>query len=401
MKTLYFDCFCGASGDMIVGALIDAGADFAKIEAGLASLGLTGYKLSAERVMKHGVGATQFRVAVDEDTPQPHRHLSDIEAIIAGGALPEEVKAASSETFRRIADAEAEVHGTTPEKIHFHEVGAVDSIVDIVAAHLALHDLGVERVLASPLRVGYGTVKCAHGVLPVPAPATALLLKGAPAEGAPVAGGDVKGELVTPTGAALVTQLADGYGPMPSMHVESVGYGCGTKDFEDRANVLRVFLGTAEATSPGTESIVVMETNIDDMNPELLPVLVADLLREGARDAFLTPIVAKKGRPAHAITVLCDEAKVQAMAAVLFRGSTTLGLRMRTEQRMCLKRAWKTVATPWGDVRIKLGYLRDELQAMAPEFEECREVAERAGVAALAVYRAALAAAERGEWNNG
>ena len=374
MRTLYFDCFCGASGDMILGALVDLGVDFEAIRAALASLNVSGYRLAAEKVKKHGVMGTQFRVEMDPDTPQPHRHLADVLEIIEQGELPERVATAVAETFRRIAAAEARVHGTTPEKIHFHEVGAVDSIVDIVGAHLALDLLGVDRVCASPLTVGTGTVECAHGVLPVPAPATALLL-----EGVPCSGGDVQAELVTPTGAALLTQLAGEFGPMPEMRIEKVGYGCGARDLEDRPNVLRCILGEAAETHGG-EPITVVECNVDDMTPELLAALVADLLEAGARDAFLTPLVCKKGRPGHLITVLCDGEKLDAVTTTLFRGSTTFGVRMRQERRTCLDREWNTVTTPWGDVRIKIGHWQGQPMTAAPEFEECRKLALEAGV---------------------
>lgn len=394
MKTLYFDCFSGASGDMIVGALIDAGADFAEIRRGIESLGVPGFMVSAEKVTKRGLAATQFKV-VQSDALQPHRHLEHVLEIIEAGDLPQPVKETAAATFRRLAECEAQVHGTTVEHVHFHEVGAIDSIADIVGTHLALHILGVKRVLASALPVGYGTVSCAHGVMPVPAPATALLL-----EGAAYFGGDVPGELVTPTGAALISQLAERYGPMPLMEIASVGCGSGTRDIADRANLLRVFLGeTHDALAP-TEPITVIETNIDDMNPELFPPLIAKLIEQGARDAFLTPILGKKGRPGYQVTVLCDGAKSSDLANVMFHESTTLGLRVRQEQRVCLDREWKHVSTAWGNVRIKLGRLDGRTIRTVPEFEDCRQIAERAHVPVLEVYQAAAAAAARGEVKN-
>ena len=396
-RTLYFDCFCGVSGDMTVGALLDAGADFDRVRAGLRSLRVPGFEISAQKVKKHGIMATQFSVRLEQGHEHPHRHLSDILDIIEKGDLPASVKAASAETFRRIAECEATVHGTTTEAIHFHEVGAVDSIVDIVGAHLALHDLGIDRVVSSPLNVGSGTVAAAHGVLPVPAPATALLLKGVPAYGSAV-----EGELVTPTGAALVSQLAQRYGPLPDMRIEAAGYGCGVREIPGRANVLRVLIGGAPAADlPGpTEPIVVIEANIDDMNPELFPPLLAEALDSGARDAFLTPVLGKKGRPAYQVTVLCDHAKASEAIRVLFYGSTTLGVRMHVEERICLEREWKSVDTPWGTVRVKLGRFEDQITCASPEFEECRRVAEQGRVPVLAVYEAARAAAIRGEMND-
>lgn len=394
MKTLYFDCFCGASGDMIVGALLDAGADFEAIEKALGTLDVSGFSVGREKVNKHGTMATQFRVDLDEKEKQPHRHLRHIVAIIESGELPEEVKAASLSTFDRIAECEAEVHGTSKEKIHFHEVGAVDSIVDIVAAHLAIHQLGPVRIVSSALHVGSGTVKCAHGIMPVPAPATALLLRGAPSYG-----GEVEGELVTPTGAALVTQLAESFGPMPAMALEKVGMGSGTKDLPDRPNVLRVFLGE-ETAAPSTETIVVIEANIDDMNPEHFPPLIEELLEGGARDAFLTPILGKKGRPGHLITVLVDDDKVEKVTGVLFRDSTTLGIRMRTDERICLEREWKNVHTPWGLVAVKVGRYKGEVTTASPEHEDCARVAREKGVPVRHVFDAAHAAAARGEFEN-
>ncbi len=395
MKTLYFDCFSGAAGDMIVGALIDAGADFPKIRDGLMSLGVEGYDVAIEKVKKKGVMATKFHVNIAEHG-HPHRHLKHIVAIIEKGDLPPSVRAASLETFRRIAEAEATVHGSTVEKVHFHEVGAVDSIVDIVGAHLALDQLKPDRIEASPLHVGSGTVKCAHGVMPVPAPATALLLKGLPTYG-----GTVEGELVTPTGAALIAQLAQKFGPQPAMSIDTVGAGSGTRDLPDRPNVLRVMLGQSIGGAGATETVTVIEANIDDMNPELFPPLVKGLIEAGARDAFLTPILGKKGRPAYLVTAMADEAAVEKVANALFRGSSTLGLRMRREERICLQREWKNVQTPWGVVRIKIGVRNGAAANVAPEFDDCARVAEEAKVAVREVYDAARAAAIKGEWING
>jgi pyridinium-3,5-bisthiocarboxylic acid mononucleotide nickel chelatase len=392
MKSLYFDCFCGAAGDMVVGALIDAGADFARLCVALESLGVDGFTLAAPKVVKKGIQATHFQVTVKAHHHHPHRRLRDILAIIEAGDLPDTVKAASAETFRRVAGCEAEVHGTTPDEVHFHEVGAVDSIVDIVGAHLALHDLGIDEVASSALPVGFGTIKGAHGVMPIPAPATAKLL-----QGAPFYGGDVEGELVTPTGAALITQLARSYGPVPAMRLASVGYGCGTRDVADRANVLRVLVGETESSLPTMDTITVVEANIDDMNPELFPPLIADLLARGARDAFLTPILGKKGRPAYLVTVLCDDDRVGDIVPAMFHASTTLGVRIHQERRVCLDREWKSVATPWGAVRVKIGRFRGAITSVSPEFEDCRKVAEEKRVPVLAVYEMAHAAGVKGE----
>ncbi|MDZ4858847.1 MAG: nickel pincer cofactor biosynthesis protein LarC [Candidatus Hydrogenedentes bacterium] len=392
MKTLYFDCFSGISGDMFVGALLDLGVDFASLKAALDSLDVTGYAISAKKVKKKGVMATQFTVELDPGTKQPHRHLRHVVEIIDRGALDETVKEASRETFRRIAESEAQVHGSTIEKVHFHEVGAIDSIVDVVGAHFCLHALSAGSIVASPLHVGAGTVECAHGVMPVPAPATALLLRGIPSYG-----GEVQAELVTPTGAALIGQVAASFGAMPGMKIENIGYGSGTRDLEDRANVLRVLIGESAESSHAGETVTIIETNIDDMVPELLPVLVEQTMAAGARDVFITPVTCKKGRPGHLVTIMCDAPKVDELAAVVFRNSTTLGVRMREEKRICLEREWKTAQTPWGNVRIKLGRFGAEQTVSSPEFEDCRKVAESAGVPVLQVYHAALAAAVHGK----
>ncbi len=388
MRTLYFDCFSGASGDMIVGALLDLGVDFDRLKSALESLDVSGYSVSAKKVKKKGLMATQFTVELDPAMKQPHRHLRHVVEIIDRGNLSEAVKNASKETFRRIAESEAKVHGTTIEKVHFHEVGAIDSIIDVVGAHFCLNEIGCEHIAASPLHVGAGTVECAHGIMPVPAPATALLL-----EGIPCYGGDVQAELVTPTGAALLAQLSSSFGPMPPLTVSRMGYGSGTRDLADRANVLRVIEGES-AAARNSEIVTILETNIDDMIPELIPVLIEEALMAGARDAFVTPTTAKKGRPAHLITILCDPEKSDAMAHVIFRNSTTLGVRMREERRICLEREWKDVATEWGTVRVKIGKSGAEQTVASPEFEDCKKIADAAGVPVLVVYRAALAAAQ-------
>lgn len=394
MRTLYLDCFSGISGDMTVGALLDAGADIGALRAALEGLNVPGFTVTAEKAVKNGISATQFRVLLHEHE-HPHRHLHHIADIIQRASLPESVKQAAIQTFTRLAEAEATVHGTSPTKVHFHEVGAVDAIVDIVSAHLALHLLGIEQVIASPLHVGAGSVKCAHGWMPVPAPATALLL-----QGKPIYGGEVEGELTTPTGAAIVTQCAVSFGGIPAMTVEKTGYGAGTRDIPGRPNVLRVFIGQTDS-APGTqESIMVMEATIDDMNPELFPPVVSALLEADARDAFITPIVGKKGRPAYCVTALCDAANVRAIAEALFRHSSTLGVRFRQEQRFVLERHWKTVRTQWGRVRIKIGAYNSAASTAAPEFEDCRALAETAGVPVRRVYEMALAMAVKGEFEH-
>ena len=400
MRVLYFDCSCGASGDMIVGALIDAGADFDALRKALLSLSVPGFDVSVSKVVKHGITATQFSINIEHEHEHghghvhehAHRHLEDIFEIIERADLPAEVKDAAASTFHRIAECEAKIHGKDIEEVHFHEVGAIDSIADIIGAHFAMHQLGVSRVLASPLNVGSGTVHTAHGVMPVPVPATVALLGEAEAYGS-----DVAGELVTPTGAALISEWAAGYGPMPHMRVEKIGSGCGTRDIPDRANILRAIIGETAGSLPETEPICVIEANIDDMNPELLPPLVADLIAKGARDAFLTPLLGKKGRPAFLLTVLCDEDKLADVTPHVFFGSTTFGVRIRTDQRICLEREWRNVKTPWGRVRVKVGRFQGQMTCLSPEFEDCQKVADERRISVLAVYEWAHAAAVKGE----
>jgi len=393
MKTLYLDCFCGISGDMTVGALIDAGVEPAYLQTVASSLNLDGVKILADKVEKHGIQATQFQVVIDPDTVQPHRHLKHIIAIIQQADVTDLAKESSIAVFEKIAQAEASVHGLPVEKIHFHEVGALDSIMDIVLSNAALYSLGIERVLCSPLVTGTGTVACDHGVMPVPAPATALLLRDIP-----WSAGDIPCEQVTPTGAALAVAWADAFESMPSMTVHTIGYGAGSRDLPDRSNVLRVFIGESADKMPDTETIAVLETTVDDMNPELMALLTPALLHDGARDVLVAPVSVKKGRTAQHVTVLTDPGKAWQMAKIIFTYTTTLGVRVHEERRWVLKRELRHVATPWGRVTVKVGFWEDKETAVSPEFEECRTLAESWDTTARAVYEAALAAAIKGEY---
>lgn len=393
MKDLYLDCFCGISGDMTVGALLDAGADEAYLRSVAASLNIAGVSLKVEKVTKKGIRATSFQVLTDTHAHQPHRHLSHIIDMIQGAVLDEKAKTAAVSTFELIGKAEAEVHGVPVEKVHFHEVGAVDSIMDIVLANAALANLGIGRIICSPLVAGSGTVACDHGVMPVPAPATALLLRGVPWNA-----GEVPCELVTPTGAALAKQWTEAFMPMPDMRTDAVGYGAGTRDLPDRANVLRVFVGEFLERLPALESIAVLETTIDDMNPELSALLLPILLQAGARDVFVAPVMAKKGRMAQHVTVLADPGKAASLARLVFQNSTTLGVRIREERRWALYRETCCVETPWGKVPVKTGLLQGETVVSSPEFEVCRALAEANALPVRTVYEAALAAALKGEF---
>lgn len=393
MKTLFLDCFCGISGDMTVGALIDAGADVAYLRSVADSLGLSGVDLKVDKVNKRGIQATWFQVLVDAGMPQPHRHLSHVVDIINKAAMDSVAKAQALAAFTHIGEAEAAVHGVPVEKVHFHEVGAVDSIMDIVLANAALQQLGIEQVFCSPLVVGSGTVTCDHGVMPVPAPATALLLRDIPWQA-----GDVACELVTPTGAALVKQWAKSFSPLASMTTRVVGYGAGTRDLPDRANVLRVFIGETTDGMACLEPVTILETTIDDANPEITALLIPILMQAGARDAYITPVLAKKGRLAQHLTVLTDREKVEALMHLLFTSSATLGVRIREELRRVLPREVRHVETPWGKVDVKVGILDGNINSAAPEFETCRVLADQHGIAVRTVYDHAMAAAAKGDF---
>ncbi len=390
MKTAYFDCFNGAGGDMIVASLLDAGAEASSFREGLYSLGVTGYEIIIEKVCKQGFAATRFDVRLDESTDQPHRHLKHVVEIISQSALPASVKDQSIRVFERLAKAEAAVHGSTIEQVHFHEVGAIDAIVDVTGTMLALHLLGVDRVVSSAIPVGSGTVTCQHGVMPVPAPATAELLKGVP-----LAATDETGELTTPTAAALLTTLAEDFGPLPSMSLESIGLGAGTRDGQRRPNVLRVMLGceTCHTTIPGTETdlITVLETNLDDTTPEIVGYCIERLLDKGALDVYAMPIQMKKSRPGLILTVLCPADRVSAMERIVFSETKTLGIRRMEARRTKLMRRQETVSTPFGEIRMKITALDGTAHA-SPEYEDCRSAAKQHHVPISEVMTAAMRA---------
>ncbi|MFZ5634215.1 MAG: nickel pincer cofactor biosynthesis protein LarC [Bacillota bacterium] len=388
MKILYFDCFSGISGDMCLGALIDAGVDSGWLEQELRSLPVRHWDMKVARENSRGIEGTRVKITVAEDH-QPHRQMSEIKALIVGSSLPERARNIALNIFQRLAGAEGKVHGVPAGQVHFHEVGAVDSIIDIVGTSLALDFLKVDRVLFSPLPPGKGYINCRHGLLPVPAPATAELLKGVPLSGL-----DAEGELVTPTGAAIVATMADGFGPLPEMTVESVGYGLGSKDF-GIPNFLRVFVGKSreEASGYGHDTVLVMETNIDDMNPELTGHVVERLFARGALDVFMTAIHMKKGRPGSLLTVLCRPQDKEPLLKILFEETTTLGVRFREERRAVLGRRVEEVTTPYGKVGIKTALGSDGRRLKsAPEYEDCKKIALEKGVPVKSVYEAALLA---------
>ncbi|MBI2300586.1 MAG: nickel pincer cofactor biosynthesis protein LarC [Armatimonadetes bacterium] len=382
MRVAYFDAACGASGDMVLGALVDAGWSLDALRDGLAALPVGGYELSAERVRSHGVGATRVNVKLTE-TPQPERHLGDILAILAASGLSEGVKERAGRVFTRLAEAEARVHDTSVERVHFHEVGAVDAIVDVVGGVMGLEQLGVERVYSSPLPVSQGWATAAHGRMPVPAWATYELLRGAATRALPV-----DGEVLTPTGAALLTTLAESYGP-PAMTPTTIGYGAGTKDF-GIANVLRLVVGE---TASEANQVVLVEANLDDMNPEWFEPALEKLFGAGALDVTLSPLQMKKGRPGVLLKVVCEPRDRETLVGVVLRETTSLGVRWYFAERECLAREWLEVDTAFGRARVKIGRRAGVVCNIAPEHDSCRSIARQSGAPLPAIYAAAREAA--------
>ncbi len=369
MTLAYFDCFSGISGDMTLGALVDAGVSLDVLRAELAKLNLPGYDLKAEKVNRSGIAATKVHVVIDQKD-QKSRHLADILSIIEASTLSAAVKEKSSRVFTRLAEAEAKVHGTTPDNIHFHEVGAVDAIVDIVGSVIGLELLGISQIMASAINVGSGMVKTAHGMLPIPAPATAELLTNIPYYQS-----STQFELTTPTGAVIISTLGFSFGLMPSMKVERTAYGAGDKEFPGIPNVLRLMIGQPISGYEEDTSIII-ETNIDDMNPQVYDYLIEKLMQQGAHDAYLTPIIMKKGRPAVLLSVLTDRLKSDVVLDTIFRETTGIGVRIHKVGRKKLTREIKTVDTMYGNVRVKISKRGDDILTITPEYEDCRRIAE-------------------------
>jgi pyridinium-3,5-bisthiocarboxylic acid mononucleotide nickel chelatase len=385
VRIAYLDCSTGISGDMTLGALIDAGVDAAIIRAAVDSLGLAGVKLITQTVMKEGFRATAVRVEHPEQ--HAHRHLADIHAIIdrAGGITPGQ-RDLARRIFGAVAEAEARVHGTTVDRIHFHEVGAIDSIVDIVGAAVGFDVLGADQVVASRVPTGRGQVLIDHGICTVPTPGTAELLKGIPLVDVPI-----EAELTTPTGAAILKTVVDRFGPLPEMAIQSIGYGAGTKDFPQRANLLRLFVGTAE---PRAESdyVTLLETNLDDATGEIIGYAKRRLLEAGALDVFSTSIQMKKDRPGTLVSVLARMSDVEKLESILFDETGTFGIRRTVVERSKRSRGEHTVATAWGPVRGKLGWRQGQEYLFTPEFEDCARLASEKGVPLREIYRAAESA---------
>lgn len=376
MKFAYFDCFSGISGDMVLGALVDAGAELGALERELRKLRLTGWTISAERVKRKAIAAT--KVHVEAGASHHHRHLSDILKMIDEAGLTTKAAERARNIFQRLGEAEAKVHNIPVEKVHFHEVGAVDSIIDIVGAAIGFDLLGIDSFACSAMDVGGGRVETEHGVLPVPAPATAELLRGVPTFSS-----GVQKELVTPTGAAIATTLATSYGKIPAMQLKAVGYGAGSADLAEQANVLRILIGESVEKKTGTHwdaPVAVIEANVDDMSPQIYGYFAEQALAAGALDVFSSPVQMKKNRPGQLITLLCEPANRDRLIDLIFRETTTIGVRTHEVFRRTLERQSVAVETPLGTVRMKVARMNGTLLNAAPEYEDCQRIAAEKGV---------------------
>jgi uncharacterized protein (TIGR00299 family) protein len=382
-RVLYIDCIGGVAGDMLLGALLDAGADIEAVRRGLEGLGVDGLALHTEPAVRHGIAATRAIVRAAGD--QPHRHWSSIREQIDAAGLPERARATAQEAFRRLAYAEGRIHGIDPEDVHFHEVGAIDAIGEVCGVALALADLRIDRVVCSPLPAGRGFVAAAHGRLPLPAPATLALL-----EGAPVYGVEIELELVTPTGAALVAALAEEYGPIPAMTLAGTGYGAGTRDLEAVPNVVRAIVGV-EAGRAAPVSLI--EANLDDLLPELAPDAAAACFAAGALDVWTVPVLMKRGRPGFVISALARPEQERAVADAMLRETSSLGVRIARYDRIELERESRTVEVDGEPVRVKVGKLGGKIVNLAPEHADCERAARILGEPVKTVWARALAAA--------
>jgi hypothetical protein len=404
VRILYFDCFSGAAGDMILGAMLDAGLPFEALERALGSLAVEGWDVSAERVLKTGLTATKFRVHQRVHThshehaqshahvhshPHPHHHhhsLKDIERAIGRSALSESARARATGMFRRLAEVEASIHGMPVDQVHLHEVGAIDSIIDIVGAAFGIEWFNADRIVASPLNVGGGMIKSAHGVFPVPAPATLRLLKDAP-----VYSTGIQTELLTPTGALILSEYASGFGPMPQMRVDRVGYGAGERDLAETPNVVRLVVGEAAGDAPVT-GVVSIECEIDDMNPQIFGALMDRLYAAGALEVFYASVQMKKNRPGTLMTIVAKPELRPALIELVFRETTTIGVRYQEVARECLDREMVTVATSFGPVRFKVARRGQTLMNAQPEFDDLTKLAAEHHVPVKEVQSVALAA---------
>ncbi len=382
MKTLYFDCFAGASGDMILGAMAGVGVDQDYLREQLSLLRVDGFSINFETVNRSGVSATYARVETAHE--HKHRHLIDIKKIIENSDLSDNVKQVSVKIFTRLAEAEARVHNEPIDHVHFHEVGALDAIVDVVGAAICFDSLKVDRFVCSPLHVGSGMVQMAHGRFPIPPPAVAELLKGVPFYSS-----DIKGELLTPTGAAIITTVCSEYGPIPQMNTERLGYGAGTREYPAFPNVLRVLVGETEANLHADERLWMLETNLDDASPQIIGHVMDRVLELGALDCFFTPVQMKKNRPGVLLSVLCGPNEKEAIMKLLFVETTTLGVRSYEVVRRALQRSVVQVETQYGPIDVKVAQLDGRVVNEMPEFEQCRAAALKANVPLKVVEEAA------------
>ena len=389
MRLAYFDCFSGISGDMTLGALVDAGCSLKTLHAELKGLSVPGWTISSEKVWKNGMSATLVKVTTEDQTR--HRGLAAMLEILEKSKLTEQVRNNAAAIFRKLGEAEAAVHDVPVEEIHFHEVGAIDAIVDIVGACVGFEALGIEKFACSPLNVGGGTAKMAHGLLPVPAPATAKLL-----QGKPTYSNGVQKELVTPTGAAIVATLCDSFGPQPAMTISAIGYGAGSTDLEGQPNVVRIMVGQAEKVVPGFDpEISIIEANLDDMNPQIYGYFLEKALAAGALDVYTTPVQMKKNRPGTLLTLLCEPVDTNNLTSLIFAETTTLGARTYRAQRRALPRETVNVHTQYGDVHVKLSRVNGSIRHVAPEYEDCRKLASEKNVPLQQVINEALRSFER------
>ena len=386
-RVAYVDCVGGVAGDMLLGALLDAGADAERLQRVPEALGLAGVSIVVTPVERQGVAARHVEVRASESRDgHVHRSWREIRHLLEETAAPPR----ALEIFTRLAEAEARVHGVPPEQVHFHELGSDDTLVDVCGAVVLFESLGIERVVCSPLPVARGLVRAAHGILPVPSPATLELLRGAPLYGVETAG-----ELVTPTGAAIVSTLAESFGPVPELVLDRVGYGAGTSDFADRPNIVRVLIGTSAGAS-STREVALLETNLDDLNPELVPDAVARCFEAGALDVWTVPVQMKKGRPGFVLSALARPHDEEAVARAILEETTALGLRVGRLRRYELEREERLVELAGGSVRVKLGRLDGRVVNVSPEHDDCAELARRTGRSVKTVWAAALAAAGEG-----
>ena len=375
MKTIYFDCFSGVSGDMILGALIDLGVEKDSLVHHLSLLPVSGFELQFEKVDRSGIAAS--RVVVKTEEQHHHRHLADILKIINGAKLGGAVKQNAVRIFTRLAEAESRVHGVPIERIHFHEVGALDAIVDVVGACIGFDLLRTERFICSPLNVGSGMVQMAHGKFPIPPPAVAELLKGKP-----IYSNEVTGELVTPTGAAIVSTLAQEFGRLPAMRIDATGFGAGSRDYPRFPNVLRMMAGTlGDSDAQSVDRVVLLETNVDDMNPQVAGFVMERALKMGALDCYFTPVQMKKNRPGLLISIICTQSASRSLTEMLLSETTTLGVRTQELDRTILERVVVKVSTAYGEIDVKVARQGEKIVKVVPEFEHCREAALRHGVA--------------------